>query len=459
MARVLFGTDGIRGVAGQPPLDAKTAQAVGAALGEWVIESRQDRQVLIGMDTRESGPWLAAEVAAGLGCHGVKVEFAGVTTTPGVAYLAKNGPFAAGVMISASHNPYRDNGIKLIGHAGYKLPDEQEELLEGKIFSLLDQGSYSPPTPLVVNAGLDRTYVDHLASTFSGGLDGMKIVADCANGSASHLAPELFERLGARLHCIHCSPDGRNINLNCGSLHLEVLQAAVREQQADVGVAFDGDADRALFVARSGKIIDGDAVLFLTGRYLKEHGRLSEGDGHPPVVVATVMSNLGLERALGAHGIGMIRTPVGDKYVLEEMLRRGAVLGGEQSGHVIFHRYATTGDGMLTALRVFEAMRDADAGLDELTEEIQVYPQRLVNVRIKHRKRLEDLPAVAAEIRAAEDSFGDSGRVLVRFSGTEPLARVMVEGPELDRVEAFANRIASSIRSELGSDENTPTAY
>jgi len=455
VARALFGTDGIRGVAGEAPLDHKTAQAVGAALGDWIIKSPQPHRevlsgrVLIGMDTRESGPWLAAEVAAGLARHGVEVEFAGVTTTPGVAYLAKNGPFAAGVMISASHNPYQDNGIKLIGHAGYKLPDEQEELLEKEIFSLLDRGAHSPPAPLAVNAGLDRAYTDHLAATLPGDLSGLKIVADCANGSASILAPELFERLGARVHRIHCSPDGRNINLNCGSLHLEVLQAAVLEQKADVGVAFDGDADRALFVARSGKIIDGDAVLFVTGRYLKEHGQLT-AHGHPPLIVATVMSNLGLERALCAHGIDMIRTPVGDKYVLEEMLKRGAVLGGEQSGHVIFHRYATTGDGMLTALRVFEVMRDANAGLDELTREVQVYPQRLVNVRIKQKRRLEDLPGVVAEIRAAEESFGDSGRVLVRFSGTEPLARVMVEGPELDRVETFAKRIASQIQAELG---------
>jgi phosphoglucosamine mutase len=439
VARALFGTDGIRGVAGQPPLDPKTAQAVGAALGRWVIDSRLNPQIVIGMDTRESGPWLAAEVAAGLARHQVKVEFAGVTTTPGVAYLAKNGPFAAGVMISASHNPYRDNGIKLIGHAGYKLPDQQEELLEKEIFALLEQDAYSSPVPLAVNTGLDRSYVDHLAATLPGGLDGMKIVADCANGSASVLAPELFERLGAHVHCIHCSPDGRNINLNSGSLHLEVLQAAVLEQKADVGVAFDGDADRALFVARSGKIIDGDAVLFLIATHWKV-----------PEVVATVMSNLGLERALCAHGIGMLRTPVGDKYVLEEMLRRGAVLGGEQSGHVIFHRYATTGDGMLTALRVFEVMRQSGEGLDELTQEIQVYPQRLVNVRIKERKPLEDLPGVAAEIRAAEESFGDTGRVLVRFSGTEPLARVMVEGPELERVEDFARRIADRIRVELG---------
>jgi phosphoglucosamine mutase len=442
VARALFGTDGIRGVAGQAPLDRKTAQAVGAALGHWVVESKQPhREVVIGMDTRESGPWIAADVASGLAFGGVQVEFAGVTTTPGVAYLAKNGPFAAGVMISASHNPYRDNGIKLIGHAGYKLADEQEERLETEIFRLLEGDLDLPPIELRVNAGLDCTYMDHLAETLPSGLDGLSLVLDCANGSASLLGPELFRRLGARVHPIHCAPDGRNINLNCGSLHLEALQAAVLEQNADAGVAFDGDADRALFVARSGKIIDGDAVLFLTAVHWKV-----------PTVIATVMSNLGLERALGAHGIAMIRTPVGDKYVLEEMLRRGAVLGGEQSGHVIFHQYATGGDGMLTALRVFEVMRETGAGLDELTAELQVYPQRLVNVRVRERKPLEDLPEVVAEIRAAEASFGDAGRVLVRFSGTEPLARVMVEGPDLDRVEAFAQRIAVRIRAELGGE-------
>lgn len=451
MSRALFGTDGIRGVAGNYPLDPKTAHAVGAALGQFIIQSGQEHRVVIGMDTRESGSWLAAEVAGGLARHGVAVDFAGVTTTPGVAYLAKTGPFAAGVMISASHNPYQDNGIKLIGHSGYKLPDEQEESLETEIFSLLERNPGSAAGELPVNQGLDRSYVDHLAATLPQGLAGLRIVADCANGSASFLAPELFERLGARVTCIHCSPDGRNINLNCGSLHLESLRSTVLEQQAEVGVAFDGDADRALFVSNSGRIVDGDAVLLLAARYLKQQGRLSGNNGHP-AVVATVMSNLGLERALRSHGIEMIRTPVGDKYVLEEMIRRGAVLGGEQSGHIIFHEYATTGDGMLTALRVFEVMRQSATGLDELTRELKVYPQRLVNVRVRERKPLEELAGVKAEIRAAEASFGDSGRVLVRFSGTEPLARVMVEGPDLERVEAFANRIAAQIRSELGGE-------
>jgi phosphoglucosamine mutase len=451
MARTLFGTDGIRGVAGEYPLDRKTANAVGTVLGKWVRRSKQEPRVVIGMDTRESGPWIAAEVAGGLESQEVSVNFAGITTTPGVAYLAKTGPFAAGVMISASHNPYRDNGIKLIGHSGYKLPDQQEEILESEIFALLRDGAESSPTALHVDTGLDRTYIQHLASTLPQGLSGLRIVCDCGNGSASALAPELFERLGASVRTTHCSPDGRNINLNCGSLHLEGLRAAVLEESADAGVAFDGDADRALFVSRSGKIVDGDAVLLVTARYLKNQGRLACGEG-PPAVVATVMSNLGLERALASLGIRLIRTPVGDKYVLEEMIRIGVVLGGEQSGHVIFHQYATTGDGMLTALRVFEAMRASGAGLDELTSELQVYPQRLVNVRVRERKPIEELPGVKAAIRDAEKSFGDTGRVLVRFSGTEPLARVMVEGPDLERVEKFANHIASEIRAELGAE-------
>jgi phosphoglucosamine mutase len=451
MARKLFGTDGIRGVAGEPPLDRKTAGAVGMALGKWVPRSNQERRVVIGMDTRESGVWLAEAVAAGLAQQGVSADFAGITTTPGVAYLAKHGPFAAGVMISASHNPYRDNGIKLIGHSGYKLPDEQEEILETDIFARLQDGSQPEPVALRTDTGLDRAYIDHLAATLPQGLGGLRIVCDCANGSAAALAPELFERLGASVKKINCSPDGRNINLNCGSLHLEVLRAAVLAESADVGVAFDGDADRALFVSRSGKIIDGDAALLVTARYLKDQGRLTSAEG-PATVVASVMSNLGLERALKSHGIRLVRTPVGDKYVLEEMIRLGAVLGGEQSGHVIFHQFATTGDGMLTALRVFEVMQASGQGLDELTSELQVYPQRLVNVRVRERKPLEDLPTVKAAIREAEASFGDAGRVLVRFSGTEPLARVMVEGPDIQRVELFANQIASQIRAELGAD-------
>ena len=444
MARKLFGTDGIRGVAGEYPLDRATANAAGAALGQWVVASGNDLQVVVGMDTRESGPWLAAEVAGGLARKGVRAKFAGVTTTPGVAYLAKSGRFAAGVMISASHNPYQDNGIKILGHNGYKLPDEEEESIENSIFALVESGIGSEPADLPVDEGLDRAYIDHLASTMTNSLGGMEIVVDCANGAASHLAPPLLERLGAKVHVIGASPDGRNINLNCGSLHLELLRAAVLEKKARLGVAFDGDADRALFISHSGTIVDGDAVLLVAARHMQQHGRL-----RVPVVVATVMSNLGLEQALAAHGIGLVRTPVGDKYVLEEMLRRGAALGGEQSGHVIFTDYATTGDGMLTALRVLEVMNETASDLDTLIGELHVYPQILVNVRVKERKPLDEIPSVKEQIRAAEASFGSNGRVLVRFSGTEPLARVMVEAADGGQVERWTQRIADAIRLEL----------
>jgi phosphoglucosamine mutase len=447
MARKLFGTDGIRSVAGEYPLDPKTANAVGAALGKWVVESGKDLQVVVGMDTRESGPWLAAEVAGGLAREGVRTKFAGVTTTPGVAYLAKTGRFAAGVMISASHNPYQDNGIKILGHSGYKLPDEEEEQIENVIFKLLEAGIQSAPVELGVDDGLDRTYIDHLASTMTAPLKDVSLVVDCANGSASSLAPDLLQRVGARVHTIGASPNGRNINLNCGSLHLESLRDSVLERHAGLGVAFDGDADRALFVSHSGKVVNGDAVLLIAARHLQQQGRL-----RVPVVVATVMSNLGLEQALSAHGIQLVRTPVGDKYVLQEMLRSGAELGGEQSGHIIFRDYATTGDGMLTALQVLEAMNASGRDLDDLIQEMHIYPQTLVNVRVKQRKPLDEIASVKEQIRAAEASFGANGRVLVRFSGTEPLARVMVEGPDIERVNHFAKRIASQIEFELGAE-------
>jgi phosphoglucosamine mutase len=441
--RQLFGTDGIRGVAGEFPLDKATAFAVGVALGRWVARTHSNPEVVVGIDTRESGPSLAELVAGGLDRMTVHTCFAGLITTPGIAYTARKGPFAAGVMISASHNPYRDNGIKIIDHSGFKLPDDQEHSLEQDIFAWLDSGESTLAKALAVDEGLDRSYVDHLASTLPGGLDGMRIVVDAANGSASYLAPALFERLGARVECIHCAPDGKNINLNCGSQHLESLRGRVLATGADLGIAFDGDADRAMFVSHSGKIVDGDAVLLLTALPLHANGRLKE-------VVATVMSNLGLERALKRHGIGLVRTSVGDKYVLEEMLRRKAPLGGEQSGHVIFSDYATTGDGMLTALRVLDVMRATGQDLDSLTAEIETYPQRLVNVRVRERKPLDELEKVKAEVCRTEMEFGEAGRVLVRFSGTEPLARVMVEGPELERVEFNANAIAAAIRCEIG---------
>ncbi|HYI95530.1 MAG TPA: phosphoglucosamine mutase [Bryobacteraceae bacterium] len=444
MSRQLFGTDGIRGVAGEYPLDAVTAHALGLALGRWAKGVTHKPEVLIGMDTRESGPWLAAQVAGGLREAGVTSRFAGLITTPGVAYLTRTRDFVAGVMISASHNPYRDNGIKVFDHSGFKLPDDRELVLEKMLFEILEAGVAAEPAQLTVDAGLDAAYVDFLVSTMSCRLNSLNIVLDCANGAASEIAPKLFERLGAKVASIGCSPDGRNINLDCGALHLEQLRQKVVAENADLGVAFDGDADRCMLVSRSGKIIDGDAVMLIVGSALQEAGKLPGS-----VIVSTVMSNLGLERLLRERGIEMIRTQVGDKYVLEEMLRRKAALGGEQSGHVIFTEHATTGDGILTALRVLEIVSKSGRSLDELTEELKNYPQILVNVRVARKKPLTELPMVQEEIRKAEAEFAGKGRVLVRFSGTESLARVMVEGEDLERVPAVANRIADVLRAEL----------
>jgi phosphoglucosamine mutase len=440
MSRKLFGTDGIRGVAGEPPLDRATAYALGVALGNWVIAGGHTPNVMLGMDTRESGTWLAEHVAGGLASRGVGARFAGIISTPGVAYLARTGDFAAGVMISASHNPFLDNGLKVIDHSGFKMADAEELKLETDIFAWLESGAVPEPLTLSVDEGLDHAYLDFLASTCHTRLDGLRIVLDCANGAAAGLAPGLFERLGAQVVArLGVTPDGRNINLNCGSTHLDGLVDAVRETGADVGIGFDGDADRALFVSRSGKVIDGDAVMLITGVALKAKA-----------VVATVMSNLGLEVALRKHGIGLVRTAVGDKYVLEEMVKQDLPLGGEQSGHIIFRQWATTGDGMLTALRVLEVMHDRGLDLETLASEMKVFPQLLVNVRVKERKPLADLPAVSAEIAEAEKVFNGNGRVLVRFSGTEPLARVMVEGEEHALVEQWAHRIAGVLKAELG---------
>jgi phosphoglucosamine mutase len=368
-----------------------------------------------------------------------------VLPTPGVAYLTRTGTFAAGVMISASHNPYQDNGLKVFSHSGYKLPDAEEHVIEEEILKRRD-GVQPRREALTVDPSLERLYAEYLLSTVSVRFDGLKVVLDCGSGAAYKLAPEIFLRLGAETVVLNAAPNGRNINLNCGALHVDALSREVPAHGADFGVAFDGDADRAIFVARSGKIVDGDATMLVVARALQATGHLRGG-----VVVSTVMSNLGLERALDASGIRMVRTPVGDKYVLEEMLRIDASIGGEQSGHVIFREYATTGDGVLTALRLFEIARKAGLGLDELTADLQIYPQRLVNVRVKERKALTEVPAVAEEIRQCEVAFGPAGRVLVRFSGTEPLARVMVEGPNLERVTEFSDRIAAAIRREMGS--------
>ncbi len=445
MAKQLFGTDGIRGVAGEYPLDPQTVYAFGLALGHDATAAQGRPEILIGADTRESGAWIAEMVAGGLEAAGVKVRYAGVITTPGVAYLTRTGPFLAGVMISASHNPFRDNGIKVFGHSGFKLPDAEEHEIEQEILRIREQGVDPQPAKLELDETLAQQYLEFLISTAAVRFDGVRIVIDCGNGASYRLAPELFRRLGADVTAICTEPDGRNINLDCGELHLERLQREVLEAGAEFGVAFDGDADRAIFVSRGGKVKDGDAVLLASARALRETGRL-KGD----IVVSTVMANLGLEKALEREGIRMVRTPVGDKYVLEEMERLGAVIGGEQSGHVIFREFATTGDGLLTALRMFEIARQAGMGLDELTADLTVFPQKLVNVRVKDKKALTEVPSVAREIRRVEDEFAGSGRVLVRFSGTEPLARVRVEGPDMEQVERSCATIAEAIQKAMG---------
>jgi phosphoglucosamine mutase len=452
MAKKLFGTDGIRGTAGKPPLDSRTVTALGIALAEDLQKRGAARHpVLIGMDTRESGSSIAAHLADGLRRGGVDVAFAGVLTTPGVAYLTRTGDYSAGVMISASHNPFDDNGIKVFARTGFKLPDAEEQEVEEAIFRLLPAIEEEPKAGALAQNREARPYLDFLLSTLSSGqpsarpLAGMKVVMDCGNGAASGLAPELFRAAGAEVTPVACAPDGRNINLNCGALYPENVRERVLAMKADAGVSFDGDADRAMLVAPSGRIVDGDAVMLIEAKRLQAAGRLPGN-----LVIATVMSNLGLQKGLDALGISMARTPVGDKYVLEEMVRREAALGGEQSGHVIFREFATTGDGMLTALQVLDTAAVAGQSLDELAAGMVTYPQKLVNVRVKERRPIEELSHLRRAIGECEAKLDGSGRVLVRYSGTEPLLRVMVEGMELGVVEELVNCVTAAIHADLG---------
>ncbi len=438
MPRHLFGTDGIRGVAGQPPLDDATVYAAGRALGELVRRLDRRPEVVVGMDTRESSPHLAALVAAGLAQAGVPVRFAGVIPTPGLAYLTHTGRFCAGVMISASHNPYQDNGIKVFAHSGYKLPDDQEEQVEEGIRRLRD--GRATPLPLEPDPSLVERYVEHLIGCWNGpSATGLKVVVDCANGASHQVAPRVFQRLGFHAEFLADRPDGKNINRDCGSLHLAGLRRRVLESQAGLGVAFDGDADRALFVSESGREVNGDSVLWMAARHLDA-----------PVVVSTSMANLGLEKALSGLGVALVRTEVGDKYVLEEMLRRAAELGGEQSGHVIFRRWATTGDGLLTALKVLEIVLESGRSLDELTADLPVFPQTIQSVPVRARTPLEQIPVVHAAIQQGREELNGRGRIVVRYSGTEPLIRVMVEAETEEEVERHASRLVQVIRDQLG---------
>lgn len=441
----LFGTDGIRAVAGQPPLDAPTIYAIGVALAHHLGAAPR---VLLGMDTRESGDWIAATLTAGLVAGGASVESAGIITTPAIAFLTRAHGFAAGVVISASHNPWQDNGIKVFGHDGYKLPDTTELAIEDEIFRQLAASPSAPQqtTPPAVNDADRADYIRFLLAAVPGfSLDGKRIVVDCANGAASAVAPELFAGLGGEVVITHSSPTGRNINEKCGALHPEVVAAEVARLKADLGVTFDGDADRALFADHRGDVVNGDAVLLLAARDLQARGLLAND-----TVVATTMSNMGLEAALKRSGIQMHRANVGDKYVLEQMLATGAALGGEQSGHIIFTGRSTTGDGLLTALLVLDMVHRSGKSLAELVADLKVFPQVIVNVKVREKKPFDAIPAVVAAIRAAEQELADSGRVVIRYSGTEALARVMIEAESESLMRRHADTIANAIRAELG---------
>lgn len=446
--RKLFGTDGIRGVAGEYPLDRKTVYAIGRALGHHLPSG--PRRVVIGQDTRESSSWIAAVLAGGLAESGIQVESAGVITTPGVAYLTHTNSFSAGIVVSASHNPWQDNGIKLFGHDGYKLPDATELEIETEIFALLNslQITEVREQVLAANTGLHAAYVNCLARPIAGA-EKLRTVVDCANGAASAVAPEVLDRSGIRAEYTHNAPNGRNINENCGALHPEVVGREVVARKAGLGICFDGDADRVLFTDQAGRVINGDAVMLLLARELKQRGALSRD-----TVVATTMSNMGLEIALRDSGINMLRAPVGDKYVLEEMRKTGAVLGGEQSGHIILSREATTGDGLLTAMRVLEIIAANGKPLPELISGLKVFPQTIKNVKVREKRPLDQVPEVAAAIRQAEQELNGNGRVNVRYSGTETLARVMVEAEKEETVHRLASSIAAAIDKALGATSN-----
>ncbi|HWZ52497.1 MAG TPA: phosphoglucosamine mutase [Granulicella sp.] len=451
--RKLFGTDGIRAVAGQSPLDPSTVYAVGRALAHHLGATPR---VLLGMDTRESSSWIAATLTAGLTAAGATVENAGVITTPAVAFLTRAHSFAAGVVISASHNPWQDNGIKLFGPDGFKLPDATELAIEEEIFRQLESstapssalGTSDVPPP--VNQADRAEYIDFLlAAVPELSLAGKRIVVDCANGAASAVAPQLFAELSARgggeVLITHANPNGRNINERCGALHPAIVAHEVVTRRAALGITFDGDADRALFSDRHGNVVNGDAVLLLAARDLQARGLLENA-----TIVATTMSNMGLEAALKRSSIKMLRAPVGDKYVLEQMLATGALLGGEQSGHIIFSGRSTTGDGLLTALLLLDIVHRSGKPLDDLLADLKVFPQVIVNVKVREKKPLEAIPTVAAAIRNAETELADSGRVVIRYSGTEALARVMIEAESEPRMRHHADTIANAIRAELG---------
>lgn len=452
----LFGTDGMRGEAGKFPLDATTIETVGASLALRLKEALgRTPLIVIGRDTRESGEWLEQALIAGVARAGADSKSAGVITTPAVAFLARTLPADAGVVISASHNVYSDNGIKIFAPSGRKLDEATERLIESDVFSqsarsTANAGDQSSRFATSRAGGADELrarYLDFLADEIGQNmsLGGIRLVLDCANGASSDIAPELFRRLGATVIVINNAPDGRNINLGCGSLHTESLEDEVVENSADLGVAFDGDADRALFVDARGRLVNGDGSLWVLGRYLRSRHELNQD-----TIVATVMSNIGLELAFKSEGIRLIRTDVGDKYVLDELLRLNASLGGEQSGHLIFPRLSLAGDGLITTLSLLRAMTETGKELHELTEGFQAFPQILVNVEVGVKRPFAEVPEIQDVAREIETELGSQGRLLLRYSGTESLARVMIEGRSQEEIEKYSSALASLIQQKLG---------
>jgi len=440
----LFGTDGVRGKAGQSPLDVPTVRRVGGALARALALdlARAGRQgdgavrFLSGRDTRESGGWIE---------RGASLTGAGIIPTPAIAYLTPRMGYTAGVVISASHNPFEDNGIKVFSGAGEKFTEALEEHVESIIADPSWQVPAGDAAP-VEQVDYRSEYVSHLCAILPNAetLRGMRVMIDCANGATTTIAPRLFQDLGFVARCIGCEPDGRNINLRCGSTAPQQLSRAVVDGGYPLGIAYDGDGDRAIFVDETGRIVDGDAVMLMCAKHMKREGRLKGN-----AVVATVMSNIGLEIALRDAGIDIVRCPVGDKYVMEEMIRRDLALGGEQSGHVIFSEYLFTGDGLATSLNVLRTMGATGRTLSDLATELTTYPQVLVNVRVERKVDLKTVPEVAALMSAVESRLAGNGRLLIRYSGTEPLLRIMIEGRDQDEIARWAQEIADAVKRHL----------
>ena len=441
----LFGTDGVRGKAGQYPLDVPTVRRVGAALARALRHDPASVRFLSGRDTRESGGWIERELAFGMESQGASLTGAGIIPTPAIAYLTPRMGYTAGVVISASHNPFEDNGLKVFSGAGEKFTEALEDHVEAIVCDASWQVPGGDASP-VEQVDYRSEYVAHLRGILSNveTVRGMRLAIDCANGATTTIAPRLFEELGFETRCIGCEPDGRNINLRCGSTAPQQLAKMVVDGGYPLGIAFDGDGDRAIFVDETGRIVDGDAVMLLCAKHMKREGRLNGN-----AVVATVMSNIGLEIALREEGIEMVRCPVGDKYVMEEMIRRGLSLGGEQSGHVIFSEYLFTGDGLATSLNVLRTMGATGRTLSDLASELTSYPQVLLNVAVERKVDLKTVPGIAAVMSVVESRLAGNGRLLVRYSGTEPLLRIMIEGRDQHEIAQWAQEIADAVKQHL----------